>query len=1122
LRLNSRLSTKIMAYMSMGTKSMYLNIFGIFAAIVAPLVSAQGYDSVIRYDLAGPANLTPFATATTPDGGLWLMAPGDGDMHQLVRLDAAGNRSASVSVPSAVDSDNADRFAIYPLADGGVLELDTQRRSQIETYCILRSITKAGVIRFTRNVYQPRCTLKLADQGGAPYLLSNTDGATLLAEDGSLISSFPRADGSSLIRAEFVSGGRELLLLHTNDTRTGYLLSRALDRGSQLFSIPLANVRIDQNVTVRGLSDGRALVLVSDTPASGQAGVTKLQLRVYSALGNLTETRDIAMPDATQVGFGDWSQDAQGNQALALIFSADLTTSYGAILFGRNATVLKQFRYAPSDECKQRCPLLGLALGFANSLTTQTGTKLVLISVAQNVANTEIVLPGNFDVQIATGANASIIMSSPTEFRAFNSSGSTISVPSMLGKGMTQPRVVAASVAEDGKSYLLHQYYREESDFSRPARESVNRLEAFAAGGAKLWQRDVPDATAATLMSDRMRVCLSSESANAITFTCFSAATGAELARVAVPNASFQGLFPAKIRSRMLRDGRLRIVYVGPNSSVEIVDITSDNQIVRLTASVVGPKSIVDIGASGSVLLTAAAPTMANTIEVHALSPTGQLAFRRPSVAGEFNNATSGKILDNEEVLVVESRQNSAANLFDSTLLSPSGVVRWTISKPRVNAQDHVANLYVDAKNAYILRSDSRALRLDALAASNGNSVWQRAIKSDAFATTHLFASPAASELLLTLESRFGLQLQRIVSDSGALVEQRLLDCGAVECILRASTLDSAGTLRVISEANDAGRSAVTVGRADVRTTALTVPMDQLGLSGAWHAPQLGGQGFFIEYFPQSKLLFMPWFTYDVADDFSGGQPANSSSVSDLRWYTLSGVVEPGAKVARLEIRRNVSGVFNSVPITESALVGTATLRAQDCNRATLEYEFTSSEAEGQYGVMPLERLTGGSAPCQLSATQSTPGRDARAARGGFDGRQSGAWYQPQTSGQGLMITVQPATTAAAGFLFGGWFTYDAGTPNDATAQHWFSLAGEIPINAQAGVAQVTIYRTLGGQLASGATQNTVRLGEGSVTFSGFTSAVVRYQFDDALIAGSFRGRSGEINLQCLGACPEQ
>ena len=343
---------------------------------------------------------------------------GKGSEHQLVRLDVNGNRTAGLFLPTRVDSDNSDRFTIYPLADGGVLEVNTQRRTQFERACILRSVTREGVLRFVRNVRQPSCSLHVGKLGRAPYLLTNIEGATVISEDGSLASSFFAPGDSSFIRADFVAE-HELLLLRTNEARTGYVLSRAGDDGSLRWSNPLENVRFDQNVTVRGLNDGRALVIIS--------GASKLQMRFYAAAGGLTETREIAMQEALQAGFGDWSADAQGNLALTLRFEVAFSSeSYGAILFSANATVLKQIRYAPTDQCTQRCPLLGLAQGFANTLATQTGGKLVLISLLPNVANTEVILPASFGLRVANSNNANILLTGDSDFRAFNASGAEI------------------------------------------------------------------------------------------------------------------------------------------------------------------------------------------------------------------------------------------------------------------------------------------------------------------------------------------------------------------------------------------------------------------------------------------------------------------------------------------------------------------------------------------------------------------------------------------------------------------------------------------------------------------------------------------------------------------------
>ena len=1081
-------------------------VFAFIATTFAPLLTAHGYDSLKRYDLGVMTDLAPFASATTPDGGLWLLAPGGSDAHQLVRLDATGTRSFGLYLPTQVFPANSDRFSIFPLADGGVLELDTHSRSVLERACILRSITRDGALRFERNVYQPFCNLKLSKPGLAPYLLSSIDGAVVLNEDGSVASSFvPGTADTSLIRAEFVNG--ELLVLRSNESRTGYVLMRANENGTQLWSLPLENVGFNQNVTVRGLSDGRALVLISD--------VAKLQLRFYSAAGALIETRDIVMPEATPAIFGVWALDGQGNQAISIRFESAGSPNYGAIIFTANGALLKQVRYTFADQCSKDCPLLGLELGFANALTTETGGKLVLVSLLANVANVEVALADAFNPRIAKGANGAIYMSSDRSFRAFNTNGAEITAPSVLGKGVSEEKILAAAVGDDGKRFVLHQRFN-----NGPF---VTRLEGFTAAGTKLWERTIADVGSAELLANGSRVCLNKVNRTTFvnsTLQCFESLNGDELSSFVIPNIEERLL-----RTRFLVDGRLRVVYAKGANEIKIVDVLNDGVVNQISVFTNKVQSIVDIGANGGVLLTANTAGSSTALELLALRPTGEIAFRRSINVTVFSSAQfAGRILENSEVLISSPTEAAQITSFDAVLLTADGVPRWAVALPRLSEFDYLAKIFSDEKNVYLLRKNGAApnLRVHALNLTNGASAWTQVLKSAENSTADMYASPNGNEVLVSVSGETGVQLNRLSDSSGAVLEQRLLDCEVASCTLRAAALTSAGDFHAISETQDFGLTAVALGSADVRSIEAEVVTDQTGLSGAWYTPQMSGQGFFVEYFPQSKLLFAPWFTFSVADVSSNGAALNSDSVADLRWYTLSGIVEPGAKVARLEIRRNVAGLFDSAPVTQSTVVGTATLRAQDCNKATLEFEFISSEAGGKQGVLPLDRLTGGSATCQLSNGQTLPGRDVRPAFGGFDGRQSGSWFEPETSGQGLMMTVQPPTSTAPGFFFGGWFTYDAGLANDPTSQHWLTISGEIRPDAQAGVVPVKIYRTLGGQLARAPTQNNTILGSGTVTFSGCESAILRYKFDDALIVGTFRARMGEINLVRSGTCPVQ
>ena len=373
------------------------NLFGLLAIILSAWAVPHGYDKLVRHDLSVPANLAPFASASTSDGSLWLLAAGSIDKHQLVRLDADGNRTAVLFLPTAVDASNADQFSLFPLPDGGVLTLDAD---PVNHRCILRRISREGTLRFERDkLDNDLCRLKLKASGLAPYLLTSADETTLIDDDGALIASLASRNDAWLLKTvEFA--GSELLFLRTNDLQTGYLLTRSREDGSTMGSSPLVNVRLDQNVSVRGLSDGRALVLIADS--------ARLQVQTYSTAGAFISATEIAMPELSKANFGDWTQDSQGNHAVALRFDANASSQYGAAVFAANGAFLKQVRYSASDQCRKNCALLGLAQGFATALRTPTGGKLALTNLVPNAPITQVQVAGAFHAKVARSRNGSI------------------------------------------------------------------------------------------------------------------------------------------------------------------------------------------------------------------------------------------------------------------------------------------------------------------------------------------------------------------------------------------------------------------------------------------------------------------------------------------------------------------------------------------------------------------------------------------------------------------------------------------------------------------------------------------------------------------------------------------
>jgi len=277
--------------------------------------------------------------------------------------------------------------------------------------------------------------------------------------------------------------------------------------------------------------------------------------------------------------------------------------------------------------------------------------------------------------------------------------------------------------------------------------------------------------------------------------------------------------------------------------------------------------------------------------------------------------------------------------------------------------------------------------------------------------------------------------------------------------------------------------------------------IDQGGLGGAWYPEYAAGQGLFLEWLPVSRVAFGTWFTFTAA---GGNSPAA------LRWYSLQGQLPDAPRRATLTIYENRSGNFAAPPVTGATPVGAAQLTLDSCDRATLAYQFTSGELTGTSGQYSLVRLTRPRG-CVDAGGAATP---APPASGGFDAAQSGAWFTPSTSGQGLDFSIEPGGT-----LFAAWFTYDpAGNADDDAQQHWFTLQGSL-VGATDGRVTVPIYSTIGGAFDRTATHNSFRVGEATVTFTACDRATLAYRFDAVETVGAYTGRSGTLALERLGGC---
>jgi len=455
-----------------------------------------------------------------------------------------------------------------------------------------------------------------------------------------------------------------------------------------------------------------------------------------------------------------------------------------------------------------------------------------------------------------------------------------------------------------------------------------------------------------------------------------------------------------------------------------------------------------------------------------------------------------------------------------TTRYSASGEKLWELIPDRP-----VVDLVVDGDTiVFSMRSGEGLFSMNpgdwevvALDSTSGGERWRRPL--DAPFKWSAGIALLAPQRLAVLQTEINhLRYRELDVASGTLLREQTDDCGGEVCECRSAgfcgqsvapplplqSLDGRlrARLRTLQAGIGPGSSVLTL--ADAGQDPPSVRADQAGVSGAWIAPWSSGQGLVLDWIEGARTLFAPWFTFS---------PDGGNDPSGLRWYTLQGVLaDPGAD-ATLDILSSEGGRFG-VGITAPRRVGSARLQFESCDRMHFSYQFDADENAGQSGLVTLSRLTPG-APCNDAAgtTEATPAK-------ALDASVDGAWFEPASSGQGLMFTAIPA----ADTLFGTWFTYDTeSAPDDPSQQHWFTLQGPLgPGSLETGAeTTLTIIRTTGGALFRQPTGNTQRVGTATLTRLACDRLRVDYQFDDSEIAGPFRRITDSHELQRIGGCAD-
>lgn len=270
------------------------------------------------------------------------------------------------------------------------------------------------------------------------------------------------------------------------------------------------------------------------------------------------------------------------------------------------------------------------------------------------------------------------------------------------------------------------------------------------------------------------------------------------------------------------------------------------------------------------------------------------------------------------------------------------------------------------------------------------------------------------------------------------------------------------------------------------------VNLDQAGIGGAWYDAATTGQGFVVTVFPDIAgpghgMLAAGWYTYDTTA--AGGQ----------RWYTLQGAVDSGAGTATLGIYAATGGNFASAPVVAANKVGTATLALADCGHGTLVYSF--SDGSARIGAIILTRLDANVTCGATGDNGSAPGNRVL----------SGAWYDAQASGQGLIVDVNPLNS----LFSAGWYTFapHGSAQVGGASQRWYIIQDNGFAAGMSGKSGMAIFETTGGTFATAGGIVNAQVGTASIAFADCSNASLSYHFS----AGSNAGLDGSIHLTRVG-----
>lgn len=339
-----------------------------------------------------------------------------------------------------------------------------------------------------------------------------------------------------------------------------------------------------------------------------------------------------------------------------------------------------------------------------------------------------------------------------------------------------------------------------------------------------------------------------------------------------------------------------------------------------------------------------------------------------------------------------------------------------------------------------------------------------------------------------TLERSFGANRGSIVYFDRPLPSARVIRAGVRP--------------EIPSVISNPGAAAGVVSQLLVRKSSVpaTLSANQHGLTGNWFQATTGGQGLQLEIYedasgPGIGYVQGAWFTFDYAQ--SGGPERQ-------RWYTFGGRVSATGPPAELTLYANRNGNFDAPPPTSAEVVGSVQLSFRDCNNGSFSYSFT--DGSGRKGTLAITRLLK-NVECTVSGAPPSASSKEFA--------YSGNWYDASTSGQGIVVELNPAQ----GYAFVGWFTYapaPTGQSSGLAGQRWYTAQGKYTVGAT--TVPLTLHEVTGGRFDSPSpTPSFKEVGSATLSFVDCGHASFTYSFT----GGSSSGMSRRIDLVRVGPTPK-